>query len=64
MRFIYVIGGTAMLEKTFGIKSLNAIYKERTGAYGIGFSADGKIPVAMTHLYNGEKGYFFAWWRY
>lgn len=48
-----------MLEKTFGIKKSNTIYKERTGAYGIGFSADGKIPVAMTHLYNGEKGYFY-----
>ncbi len=47
-----------MLEKTFGIKKSNTIYKERTGAYGIGFSADGKIPVAMTHLYNGGKGYF------
>nr|WP_302020836.1 NUDIX domain-containing protein [uncultured Acetatifactor sp.] len=47
-----------MLEKTFGIKKPDTIYKERTGAYGIGFSADGKIPVAMTHLYNGEIGYF------
>lgn len=47
-----------MLEKTFGIKKSNTIYKERTGAYGIGFSYDDKIPVAMTHLYNGEKGYF------
>ena len=47
-----------MIEKTFGIKKTDAIYKERIGAYGIGFSADGKIPVAMTHLYNGEKGYF------
>lgn len=47
-----------MLEKTFGNKKENITYKERTGAYGIGFSADGKIPVAMTHLYNGEKGYF------
>lgn len=47
-----------MLEKTFGNKKDNVVYKERTGAYGIGFSLDGKIPVAMTHLYNGEKGYF------
>mgnify|MGYP002511931909 FL=1 len=47
-----------MLEKTFGIKKSNTIYTERTGAYGIGFSYDDKIPVAMTHLYNGEKGYF------
>ncbi len=47
-----------MLEKTFGIKKPDTIYKERTGAYGIGFSAVGKIPVAMTHLYNGEIGYF------
>ncbi|MFV0552140.1 MAG: NUDIX domain-containing protein [Anaerorhabdus sp.] len=47
-----------MLEKTFGYKKENVLYKERTGAYGIGFSVDGKIPVTMTHLYNGEKGYF------
>ena len=53
-----------MLEKTFGIKKTNTIYQERTGAYGIGFSANGKIPVAMTHLYNGEIGFFFAGRRY
>ena len=47
-----------MVEKTFGIKKANTMYKERVGAYGIGFSSDGKIPVAMTHLYNGEKGFF------
>ena len=47
-----------MVERTFGVKKANTMYKERVGAYGIGFSADGKIPVAMTHLYNGEKGYF------
>ena len=47
-----------MLEKTFGIKKTNTIYQERTGAYGIGFSANGKIPVAMTHLYNGEIVFF------
>lgn len=56
--FIFDEGGNAMLEKTFGCKKENVLYKERIGAYGIGFSADGKIPVAMTHLYNGEKGYF------
>lgn len=47
-----------MLEKTFGNKKVDVTYKERAGAYGIGFSPEGKIPVAMTHLYNGEKGYF------
>ncbi|MEG0177362.1 NUDIX domain-containing protein [Anaerorhabdus sp.] len=47
-----------MLEKSFGNKKNNTIYKERIGAYGIGFSKDGKIPVTMTHLYNGENGYF------
>ena len=47
-----------MLEKTFGTKKTNVTYKERTGAYGIGFSADWKIPVAMTHFYNGKEGYF------
>ncbi len=47
-----------MLEKTFGIKKENVVYQVRIGAYGIGFGLDGKIPVAMTYLYNGEKGYF------
>ena len=47
-----------MIEKTFGYKKPGVIYKERVGAYGVGFDKDGKIPVAMTHLYNGEKGYF------
>lgn len=47
-----------MLDKTFGVKVTNAKYKERIGAYGIGFSKDGKVPVAKTHLYNGEIGYF------
>lgn len=47
-----------MLEKTFGVKQANTIYKDRIGAYGIGFSVDGKIPVVKTHLYNGEDGYF------
>ena len=47
-----------MLEKTFGIKQADALYKERTGAYGIGFSSENKIPVVKTHLYNGEIGYF------
>lgn len=47
-----------MIEKTFGNKKIDVIYKERVGAYGIGFNSYGEIPVAMTHLYNGEKGYF------
>ena len=47
-----------MIEKTFGHKKPDAVYKERVGAYGIGFDDNGKVPVAMTHLYNGEKGYF------
>ncbi len=47
-----------MLSKSFGCRKDGVIYKERVGAYGIGFSEDGKVPVAMTHLYNGEKGYF------
>lgn len=47
-----------MLEKSFGNRKADVIYRERVGAYGIGFSAEGKIPVAMTHLYNGEAGYF------
>ena len=47
-----------MVEKTFGVKKADAVYKERAGAYGIGFSSDGKIPAVMTHLDNGEKGYF------
>lgn len=47
-----------MIEKSFGQKKSDVIYKERIGAYGIGFNKDGNIPVAMTHLYNGNKGYF------
>ena len=47
-----------MVEKTFGTQKPGAVYEERIGAYGIGFSSDRKIPVAMTHLYNGQKGYF------
>lgn len=47
-----------MIEKTFGYQKPGVVYKERVGAYGVGFDKDGKIPVAMTHLYNGEKGYF------
>lgn len=47
-----------MLEKTFGYKKLDVTYKERIGAYGVGFDKDGKIPVVMTHLYNRENGYF------
>lgn len=47
-----------MLQKAFGEKHPNIVYKDRTGAYGIGFNDDGKIPVAMTHLANGCEGYF------
>ncbi|WP_157950082.1 NUDIX domain-containing protein [Vallitalea okinawensis] len=47
-----------MSEKTFGQKKLNEIYVERVGAYGVGFDENGKIPVAMTHLYNRKEGYF------
>lgn len=47
-----------MIEKTFGHRKSGIVYKERVGAYGVGFDKDGKIPVAMTYLYNKEKGYF------
>lgn len=47
-----------MLEKTFGQKKINELYKERIGAYGIGFNEYRKVPVAMVQLYNGEKGYY------
>lgn len=47
-----------MLEKTFGDENPNIVYNVRVGAYGIGFDNNGKIPVAMTHLPNGQKGYF------
>ncbi|WP_310603398.1 NUDIX domain-containing protein [Anaerosporobacter sp.] len=47
-----------MIEKTFGDKKPDALYKEREGAYGIGFDNEWKVPVTMTYLYNGEKGYF------
>ena len=47
-----------MIEKTFGSRKANVVYEERTGAYGIGFNAEGKVPVAMTQLYNGQKGCF------
>lgn len=47
-----------MLEKTFGYQKPGVAYKERIGAYGVGFDKDHRIPVAMTHLPNGEKGYF------
>jgi 8-oxo-dGTP diphosphatase len=47
-----------LIEKTFGQKELNKTYTDRVGAYGVGFDKDGKIPVAMTHLYNGNVGYF------
>lgn len=47
-----------LLEKTFGYKKSNIVYKERVGAYGIGFDNEGKTPVVMTDLYNGQRGYF------
>ena len=47
-----------MLEKTFGEKDISKEYIDREGAYGIGFDEEDRVPVAMTHLYNGEKGYF------
>lgn len=47
-----------MPEKTFGEKIPNVAYKERAGAYGIGFDKDGKIPVALASLIGGQKGYF------
>lgn len=47
-----------MIEKTFGQKEPNRYYTERVGAYGVGFDNSGKIPVIMTHLYNGKEGYF------
>ena len=47
-----------MVEKTFGSKKPNTTYRERVGAYGIGFNKNRKIPVAMTYLDNGEDGYF------
>jgi 8-oxo-dGTP diphosphatase len=47
-----------MIEKTFGYRKPDVIYKERVGAYGVGFDANGKIPVVMTHIKNGETAYF------
>lgn len=47
-----------MLERTFGHKKSDVSYKERVGAYGIGFNSQGKIPVVMAYFYNGEEGYF------
>lgn len=47
-----------MIKKTFGQKEPTKKYAERVGAYGVGFDKNGKIPVAMTHLYNGKEGYF------
>ena len=47
-----------MIEKSFGNKKEETVYRERTGAYGVGFNNEGKIPVAMTHLYDGQEGYF------
>lgn len=39
-----------MIEKTFGNKKSDVCYVERVGAYGIGFSEDSKVAVAMTDL--------------
>ena len=47
-----------VLAKAFGSKQPNTVYKERIGAYGIGFDKDRKIPAVMTHLSNGQEGYF------
>ena len=47
-----------MLEKIFGFKKADTTYKDRTGAYGIGFSADGKIPIVRVPRYHGDNGYF------
>ena len=47
-----------MLEKTFGYKKNNVVYRERVGAYGIGFDNNNRIPVVMTHLFDGRIGYF------
>ena len=47
-----------MIEKTFGQKESDKAYMERVGAYGIGFSENGMIPVILTPLYNGKDGYF------
>ena len=47
-----------MIERTFGNRKENTVYRERIGAYGIGFTDEGKIPIAMTHLYDGQEGYF------
>lgn len=47
-----------VLEKTFGYKKPDVVYKERIGAYGVGFDNEGKIPVVMTPLYNGQEGHF------
>ena len=46
-----------MLEKTFGNKETDTTYKDRFGAYGIGFNGEGKIPVVMAP-YNGRREYF------
>jgi hypothetical protein len=32
-----------MIEKTFGYRKPDVIYKERVGAYGVGFDANGKL---------------------
>lgn len=47
-----------MLHKTFGTKKTGVFYQERAGAYGICFDAEGKAPVAMTHLPDKSEGYF------
>ena len=47
-----------MTQKSFGHKNPDVLYTERVGAYGIGFDDGGKVPVVVTHLYNGKKAYF------
>ena len=47
-----------MIEKSFGFRKSDVVYKERIGAYGVGFDSNGKIPVVMTHIRNGETAYF------
>lgn len=51
-------GCEAMLERTFGRKKPGVSYREREGAYGIGFDGAGRIPVVMTHLQSGEEAFF------
>lgn len=40
------------------LKKTTLYIKERIGAYGIGFSKEGKIPVIMKSLADGNKRYY------